>query len=75
MLYLLKKHQLESYQVSEQIRTAGRGFIYQRLVESAWPRKISENSKIKIIFISEMGGLLNHTILERGQEVALVLYN
>jgi hypothetical protein len=73
MLSLLRKHDVGSFQITEHIRTSDHGFIYQRLVESAWPRKISETSKIKITFISDIHSLVNCEPLECGREVALVL--
>jgi hypothetical protein len=72
MLALLKAHQLDSYQVSEQIIRPENCQIYQRIVESAWPRRIDPKGNHKFVLISELDNFPNCVIKERKKEVALV---
>lgn len=75
MLALLRTHHLDSYQISAQMEKAENGEIYQRIVESAWPRRISPKSNNKFIFISELNDASICVEKHRGKEVALVLCN
>ena len=75
MLSLLRTHHLKDYRVSEPIRDAENGLIYQRVVESAWPTRINPSSKNKFAFISESDVTTGCTEQERKKEIALVFCN
>lgn len=70
MLTMLRKHQIVSYTLSKKI--INQALLHQRIVESAWPRRMSSESKNKLIFISELVNSTDCTEVERGKEVALV---
>jgi len=72
MLVFLRAHQLESYEISEQMKNKKNITIHQRIVESAWPIRIDPKSKYKLIFINESDDYSNCTVKERGKEAALV---
>jgi hypothetical protein len=70
MLALLRSHQVDSYQISGKIMK--NTLLHQRIVESAWPRKMSAKSNYKIIFISEFDNSSGCREIDRKKEVALV---
>ncbi len=72
MLALLRAHHLTAYRVSERIMTAEETLIYQRIVESAWPRRIDSRSGHEFRFVSEppTPGCAE---IERKKEISLVL--
>ena len=70
MLALLKTNKIVSYQISEKIKRDA--LLHQRIVESAWPRKMSNESNYKLTFICELDKLHNCREIERGKEVVLV---
>ena len=72
MLALLRTHGLASYRVSEGIMTSEGTLIYQRIVESAWPRRIDPKSRHEFRFVSEPA-TSGCAEIERKREVALVL--
>jgi hypothetical protein len=72
MLALLQTHQLDSYQLSEQISNKKNILIYQRIVESAWPRRTDPKSNYKLILVNELDDYSDCEVKERGKEAALV---
>jgi len=70
MLALLSSHQVVSYNLSRKI--LNHTLLHQRIVESAWPRKMSPESNNKLILISELDSSPNCKEVERRKEVALV---
>lgn len=72
MLALLRSHRLTAYRVSERIMTAEETLIYQRIVESAWPRRIDSTSGHEFRFVSEPPTPGCEEI-ERKKEISLVL--
>ena len=70
MLALLRRHQIISYNISGKIMNDPT--LHQRIVESAWPRRMSPESNYKFIFISELDNSSNCIEIERRKEVALV---
>jgi hypothetical protein len=72
MLAFLGTHQMDSYQLSEQIRNEKNVLIYQRIVESAWPRRTDPESNYKLILVNELDDYSNCEVKERGKEAALV---
>jgi len=70
ILALLRNHQLDSYNISEKIMNDE--LIYQRLIESAWPRKMSPDSKYKFMFVSELDDSSTCREVGRRKEAALV---
>lgn len=70
MLALLRSHQVVSYNLSGKI--INHPLLYQRIVESAWPRRMSPESNYKLIFISELDHSSNCREVERRKEVVLV---
>jgi hypothetical protein len=72
MLAFLRIHQLDSYQISEQIRNEKNVLIYQRIVESAWPRRTDLKSNYKLILVNELDDYSDCEVKERGKEAALV---
>jgi len=70
MLALLRSHQIISYNISGKIMNDPA--LHQRIVESAWPRRMSPESNYKFIFISELDNSSNCREIERRKEVALV---
>jgi hypothetical protein len=73
MLRLLRNQNVAFYRVSERIKSAEGGLLYQRIVESAWPRKISPECHHEFVFISELERFPKCKEVGRGKEVALVL--
>lgn len=71
MMALLRSHRLDNYRVSERIATAQEALIYQRIVESAWPRRMDSASGHEFRFVSEPA-TSGCTEIERRKEVALV---
>jgi hypothetical protein len=72
MLAFLRAHQLDSYQLSEQIVASKKQLILQRIVESAWPIRVNQKSNYKLILINELDDNSNCQVIERGKEAALV---
>lgn len=72
MLGFLRTHQLDSYQLSEQIMDKKNVLIYQRIVESAWPRRTNPQSNYKLILVDELNDYSNCEVKEQGKEAALV---
>jgi hypothetical protein len=70
MLALLRNHQVVSYKISEKIMNDT--LLHQRIVESAWPRRMSPESNYKLIFIPELDNSHNCREVERRKEVVLV---
>lgn len=71
MLTLLRAHRLDTYRVSEGIAAADEALIYQRIVESAWPRRMDPRSGHEFRFVFEPA-TSGCTQIERKKEVALV---
>jgi len=70
MLALLRSHQVVSYNLSGKI--VNHILLHQRIVEAAWPRRMSPESHHKLILISELDHTSDCKEVERGKEVALV---
>ena len=70
MLSLLREHNLSSYQISKKIKADL--LVHQRIIESAWPRRLSPESRHQFILISELDHSLNCREVERRKEVVLV---
>lgn len=70
MLALLRTHRLDTYRVSERIMTAEEALIYQRIVESAWPRRMDSGSGHEFRFAFEPA-TSGCTEIERKKEVAM----
>ena len=70
MLALLRSHQVVSYQISEKIMNDP--LFHQRIVESAWPRRVSPESNYRLILIPELDNSSNCREVERRKEVVLV---
>lgn len=70
MLALLRAHQLNSYRLSEKITKDP--LINQRIVESAWPRRMSAESKFKFVFLTELDHSSPCREIDRRKEIALV---
>ena len=70
MLSLLRKHKLSSYHISRKIKADP--LLHQRIVESAWPRRMSPDSHYQFIFISDPDHSRNCREVERRKEVVLV---
>jgi len=70
MLALLRGRQVDSYTISGKIMKDL--LLHERIVESAWPRKMSPESNYKLMFISELVRYSHCREVERRKEVALV---
>ncbi len=70
MLALLRSHRVVSYYISGEIMNDP--LLHQRIVESAWPRRMAPESKYKFIFIPELDNSSNCREIERRKEVVLV---
>jgi hypothetical protein len=72
MLAYLRVRQPDSYMLSEQIMTGKNMLIRQRIVESAWPVRVTKKSNYKLILINELDDNSGCRVMERGREAALV---
>lgn len=70
MLALLRGRQVDSYTISGKIMKDL--LLHERIVESAWPRKMSPESNYKLMFIFELDRYSHCREVERRKEVALV---
>jgi len=70
MLALLRSRQVDSYDISGKIMN--NLLLHERIVESAWPRKMFPESNHKLMFISELDGYAHCKEVDRRKEVALV---
>lgn len=70
MLALLRGRQVDSYSISGKIMNDL--LLHERIVESAWPRKMSPDSHYKLMFIFELDRYAHCREIERRKEVALV---
>ncbi|MFA5323781.1 MAG: hypothetical protein WC373_14010 [Smithella sp.] len=72
MLSFLRANHLESYQISEEIKTHKYILIRQRIAESAWPARINPKSNDRFILITELDDYPDCEIKGLGKEAALV---
>lgn len=73
MLVFLRTHQVDTYDLSEQIKRREHMEVYQRIVESAWPKRPNVDSRYKLMFVRELENYSRCKIIERGKEAALVI--
>ena len=72
MLAYLRAHQPDSYMLSEQIMAGKNILIRQRIIEAAWPVRVTQKSNYKLILIDELDKNSGCRVIERGREAALV---
>jgi len=75
MLQLLDKYQLGSYGLSPRMigsQEPAMILIFQRIIESSWPKRFEPASKYKFIFIDELDKMPGCIEREREKEIILV---
>lgn len=70
MLSLLNENNVNSYQLSAQITNENE--TYQRIIESAWPRKLSNTSKYILIAPDEIKQYSSCNVIDQREGVSLV---
>lgn len=73
MLSLLQVNHLENYQLSNTL--ANDPLVYQRIIEAAWPIKMSLKSKYYFVLIGEINSYPTCTIIDQRKDVALAKCN